>query len=72
MGRIKSNKSITISSLQEQEEGMRRYWASITPEERLIHLYEMIHYSYLSTNEQVHHSSRINTIKIETPGEHFS
>jgi hypothetical protein len=39
---MNSWRKITISSFEEQEEDMRRYWASINPEQRMRHLYEMI------------------------------
>jgi len=63
---------ITISSFSEQAEEMRRYWASITPEQRLRHLYEMICLSYGLDPEQSNNNLLNNRINIISPDEHFS
>lgn len=51
---------IIISSLEEQEDSMRAYWASISPTQRLIHLNEMIVQTYDLKNYKPVFSNRIN------------
>jgi hypothetical protein len=51
---------IIISTLEEQEDSMRAYWASISPIERLIHLHEMIVQTYDLKNYKPVFSNRIN------------
>lgn len=41
-----------FNSFREQEEEMIAYWASITPQKRLEHLYEMIKISFRITEEE--------------------
>jgi len=56
---VNSNR-IVISTLEEQEDDMRKYWASITPVQWLIHLNELIRISFgLNTKTPVF-SNRIN------------
>jgi len=56
---INSNR-IIISTLEEQEEDMRKYWASITPIQRLIHLNELIRISFGLNTQTPVFSNRIN------------
>ena len=51
---------IIISTLEEQEDSMRAYWASISPIQRLIHLNEMIVQTYDLKNYKPVFSNRIN------------
>jgi hypothetical protein len=44
---------ITISSFEEQEESMRRYWASITPLHRLQHLHILVKMAFGLTPEKI-------------------
>ena len=41
-----------FNSFREQEEEMITYWASITPLQRLAHLYEMVKISFRITDEE--------------------
>ena len=42
--RMKRKKSITFSTVEEQEEANYKYWRSLTPEQRLeLHYYLLVH-----------------------------
>lgn len=56
---VNSNR-IIISTLEEQEDDMRKYWASITPIQRLIHLNELIRISFDLKTQTPVFSNRIN------------
>jgi len=56
---VNSNR-IIISTLEEQEDDMRKYWASITPIQRLIHLNELIKISFGLKTQTTVFSNRIN------------
>jgi len=56
---VNSNR-IIISTLEEQEDDMRKYWASITPIQRLIHLNELIRISFGLKTQTTVFSNRIN------------
>ena len=56
---VNSNR-IVISTLEKQEDDMRKYWASITPIQRLIHLNELIRISYRLEEKTPVFSNRIN------------
>lgn len=56
---VNSNR-IVISTLEKQEDDMRKYWASITPIQRLIHLNELIRISYRLEEKTHVFSNRIN------------
>jgi hypothetical protein len=62
---------ITISSLEEQEESMQRYWASITPRKRLHHLFVLACISYGLTKEKLKNPRLSNEIIITSFDEHF-
>jgi len=62
---------ITISSFEEQEESMQRYWASITPRKRLHHLFVLACMSYGLTKEKLRNPRLSNEIIIVPPDEHF-
>jgi hypothetical protein len=67
-----SFKTITISSFEEQEEDMRRYWASITPLHRLHDLNILVKMAFGLTPEKLKNprlSKKINLIPYE---EYFS
>ena len=50
---IPAKKKLRIfNSFKEQEDEMIAYWASITPQKRLEHLYEMIKISFRITEEE--------------------
>lgn len=55
---------IRFSSLQQQEDEMVAYWASITPLQRLRHLHEMIIMSFGLTKEQIQKPGLSSSIKI--------
>jgi hypothetical protein len=59
---VNSNR-IIISTLEEQEDDMRKYWASITPIQRLIHLNELIKISFGLKTQTTVFSNRINLEK---------
>jgi hypothetical protein len=55
-----------FNSFREQEEEMIEYWASITPLQRLVHLYEMVKISFRIPDEdarRVHPSKKIRIVK---------
>lgn len=54
------NNRVVISTLEEQVDSMRAYWASISPIQRLIHLHEMIVQTYDLRNNKPILSNRIN------------
>jgi hypothetical protein len=54
------NNRVVISTLKEQVDSMRAYWASISPIQRLIHLHEMIVQTYDLRNNKPILSNRIN------------
>jgi hypothetical protein len=58
-----------FTSVQQQEEELIAYWASITPLQRLRHLHEMIIHSYGLTEEKLKNPqlSRSLTIKYYKP-----
>ncbi|MCF8429199.1 MAG: hypothetical protein K9G64_03630 [Bacteroidia bacterium] len=60
---VNSNR-IIISTLEEQEDDMRKYWASITPIQRLIHLNELIKISFGLKTQTTVFSNRINFEKV--------
>jgi hypothetical protein len=60
---VNSNR-IVISTLEEQEDDMRKYWASITPIQRLIHLNELIKISFGLKTQTTVFSNRINFEKV--------
>lgn len=60
---VNSNR-IIISTLKEQEDDMRKYWASITPIQRLIHLNELIKISFGLKTQTTVFSNRINFEKV--------
>ncbi len=60
---VNSNR-IIISTLEEQEDDMRKYCASITPIQRLIHLNELIKVSYGLKTQTPVFSNRINFEKV--------
>jgi hypothetical protein len=60
----KSNRIRFFSSVQEQEDELIAYWASITPIERLRHLHEMIIHSYGLTSEKLKNPNLSRSIKI--------
>ena len=62
---------ITISSFEEQEESMQRYWASITPKKRLHHLFILACMSYGLTKEKLKNPRLSNEIIITSFDEHF-
>ena len=43
---IVSYKTITVSTLQEQKDLQRKYWASLSPEERFADFYQLMHRFY--------------------------
>jgi hypothetical protein len=55
-----------FSSFKEQEDEMVEYWASITPFQRLAHLYEMVKISFRLSEDEARHikpSRKITIIK---------
>jgi len=62
---------ITISSFEEQEESMQRYWASITPMKRLHHLFVLACMSYGLTKGKLKNPRLSNEIIITSFDEHF-
>jgi hypothetical protein len=67
-----SFKKITISSFEEQEESMRRYWASITPLHRLQHLQILVKMAFGLTDEKLKNPWLNNEINIIPYDEYFS
>jgi NDP-sugar pyrophosphorylase family protein len=63
--------TITISSLEEQEESMQRYWASITPRKRLHHLFVLACMSYGLTKGKLKNPRLRNEIIITSFDEPF-
>ena len=53
---------ILLSTLGAQENDMRRYWASITPTERLANLRQLIRNAYGLTEEEFDHPPFDDTI----------
>jgi hypothetical protein len=64
--------TIVISSFEEQEESMRRYWASITPLQRLRDLNILVKVAFGLTPEKLEHPGLRNKINIIPYGEYFS
>lgn len=64
---VPAKKKLRIfNSFLEQEQEMINYWASITPQKRLEHLYEMIKISYRIIEQQarqVVHPRKLTIIK---------
>jgi len=55
---------IRLSSFKKQEDEMHSYWASITPEQRLRHLHEMIIASFGLTEEKLRNPNLSRSLKI--------
>ncbi len=55
---VVSYKSITVSSLQEQKDLQRNYWASLTPEERFADFYKLMNKFY-EFRQTMPHGSKI-------------
>ncbi len=64
-----SGKKVRIfNSFKEQEDEMIEYWASITPFQRLGHLYEMVKISFKITEEDARHTHFSKKITIINNG----
>jgi len=67
-GSLAGKKVRIFNSFQEQEEEMVAYWASISPLQRLTHLYEMIKISFRITEKEARHiqsNRKIHIIRYE-------
>jgi hypothetical protein len=67
-GLLSGKKVRVFNSFEEQEDEMIEYWASITPLQRLTHLYEMIKISFRLTEEDMrgkHISGKVRISKLE-------
>jgi hypothetical protein len=62
---------ITISSFEEQEEEMRRYWASIPPLKRLHDLHLLVCMAFGLSADKINNPELSNKINIIPPDEHF-
>jgi hypothetical protein len=70
--KIAQNKKIRIfDSFQQQEDEMIAYWASITPEQRLAHLYEMVKVSFGLPDGNSANRLRPHTVKISFPDHEY-
>ena len=63
---------ITFSTHQKEEEELLHYRASLTPEQRMRQLYELICISFGLSSEKLRNPRLKNIIVIEDPDEHFS
>ena len=63
---------ISFASFDDDRNETSRYDASLSPEERLHNLYELICISYGLTTEEQRNPKLDNRIIIEDPDEHFS
>jgi hypothetical protein len=63
---------ITFHSHQKENEESLQYQASLTPENRMRHLYELICISFGLNSEELRNPKLNNIIIIENPDEHFS
>jgi hypothetical protein len=61
-----------FNTYEELEQDLHLYWASLTPEQRLANLHEMICRAYGLTPERLNEQAPDNTIHIVTPDENFS
>jgi hypothetical protein len=61
---LKNKKIRIFDSFQQQEDEMIEYWASITPTQRLRHLYEMIKISFRLPDDDLPNRHRSRTVKI--------
>lgn len=67
-GAMSGKKVRIFNSFQEQEDEMINYWASITPKQRLAHLYEMVKVSFGISEEAARkrqHYKKATIIKYE-------
>lgn len=69
---IEDSNKISFASFEEDEDEIRRYSASLSPEERLHNLYELICISYGLNTEELRNPKLDNRIIIDDPDEHFS
>ena len=68
-GPLTGKKVRIFNSFKEQENEMIEYWASITPLQRLAHLYEMIKISFRISEEDARkpqHYRKLHIVKYET------
>ncbi len=63
---------ISFASFDDDRDETRRYNASLSPEERLHNLYELICISYGLNTDELRNPKLDNRIIIEDPDEHFS
>jgi hypothetical protein len=69
---VESSNRISFSSHEQEDEERRRYSASLTPEERMRNLYELICLSYGLNTEELLNPKLDNRIIFDDPDEHFS
>jgi hypothetical protein len=54
-----------FNSFQEQEDEMIEYWATITPKQRLAHLYEMVKVSFRISDTNSNHPKSFRIVSYE-------
>jgi hypothetical protein len=64
--------AITFHSHQKENEELLQYQATLSPENRMRHLYELICISFGLNSEELRNPKLNNIIIIENPDEHFS
>ena len=63
---------ITFKSHKKENEEILQYQATLSPENRMRHLYELICISFGLNSEELRNPKLNNIIIIENPDEHFS
>lgn len=66
-----NNKIIICNSFEEQEDDMRKYWASLSPEKRMLNLHELICISFGLTPEKIKNPGLSDKIYIPSTNEYF-